>query len=265
MAATSPRPFYGEFAWAYTLLVAAPIARRCAFIAERFGEAKIAPVSAPEPHLLDAGCGPGHYAVELARHGYSVTGIDASADLIAEAERRPDAYTLPVRFVQGDILALSALSPAAPPADAILCRGVLNDLVEDEQRRQAFVSFAGALRPGGALLFDVRDWDATAARKSASPVSEQTVETPRGALTFRGATRLDAVTHRLIISERHTLAGPEGTRTAEYVFTMRCWTLEEVRHALRAAGFTPLSFHGDYDSTVPLGATDRIVCLARRD
>jgi len=256
MSSGQSRPFYGEFAWAYTLLVNAPVAARCDFIAECFSQAGVAPGG----HVLDAGCGPGHYAIELARHGYAVTGIDGSAELIAEATRQAEATRLPVSFLEGDILSL----PAALHVDAILCRGVLNDLFEDAQRRQVFASFAGALKKGEVLLFDVREWRATAARKSQQPVTEKTVETVRGILTFRSTTLLDEAAHRLLIRERHMLVGPEGTRDVEHSFVMRCWTVDEVHEALHLAGLAPLRFHGDYDAAVPLGATDRIVCLARR-
>jgi SAM-dependent methyltransferase len=256
MSSDQPRPFYGEFAWAYALLVEAPVAERCDFIAERFAQAGVAPGA----RVLDAGCGPGDYAIELARRGYVVTGIDASADFVAEARRRPEASTLPASFLKGDILAL----PASLRVDAILCRGVLNDLLEDAQRPRVFVAFASVLREGGALLFDVRDWQATAARKRREPVTEKIVTTARGALTFRSATQLDEPRRRLVIRERHTLAGPDGTRDVEHAFAMRCWTRDEIVGALRLAGLAPLHFYGDYDANVPLGGTDRIVCLARR-
>src|SRR5690349_3132324 len=38
-------------------------------------------------HVLDAGCGTGRVAVELARHGIDVVGVDADASMIATARR----------------------------------------------------------------------------------------------------------------------------------------------------------------------------------
>jgi 2-polyprenyl-3-methyl-5-hydroxy-6-metoxy-1,4-benzoquinol methylase len=41
--------------------------------------------------VLDAGCGTGRVAIELARHGIDVVGVDVDASMIAEARRRaPD-------------------------------------------------------------------------------------------------------------------------------------------------------------------------------
>jgi SAM-dependent methyltransferase len=38
--------------------------------------------------VLDAGCGSGRVAIELARHGVDVVGVDVDASMIAEARRR---------------------------------------------------------------------------------------------------------------------------------------------------------------------------------
>src|SRR6202162_4237663 len=38
--------------------------------------------------VLDAGCGTGRVAIELARHGVDVVGVDVDGSMIAEARRR---------------------------------------------------------------------------------------------------------------------------------------------------------------------------------
>lgn len=52
--------------------------------------------------ILDAGCGTGRVAIELARRGFDVTGVDADADLLDRARRASDA----VRWVHADLAAL---------------------------------------------------------------------------------------------------------------------------------------------------------------
>jgi SAM-dependent methyltransferase len=254
-AAVTPRPFYGEFAWAYDYLIARPVAEECAGMAAALASRAIGPGAA----LLDAGCGTGRYAVELARHGFVVTGVDRSPELLAEARRRPVSPGARVRFDSGDLLALSG----AAIFDAIVCRGVLNDLVEPAERAAVFGVFARALRPGGALLLDVRDWDASAAGKTAEPVSERRVATPRGPLVFRSVTRLDPATCRLLVAECHTLTTGSGEVTARHDFVMRCWSRDELEGLLRAAGFEGLEYAGTYGSA-PLGVGDRIVVAASR-
>jgi SAM-dependent methyltransferase len=51
------------------------------------GEASLVRSLSPES-VLDAGCGTGRVAIELARHGIEVVGVDVDASMIAEARRR---------------------------------------------------------------------------------------------------------------------------------------------------------------------------------
>jgi hypothetical protein len=135
--------------------------------------------------------------------------------------------------------------------------------VEPAERAAVFGAFARALRPGGALLFDVRDWAASVAAKTAQPVSERRVATPRGPLVFRSVIRLDPATRRLLIAECHTLTAGSGEVTARYDFVMRCWSRDEVESLLRAAGFEAMEYAGTYEGA-PLGSGDRIVVAASR-
>lgn len=256
MTAVSMRPFYRTFAWAYPLLIEAPIEERCDFIQTCFTAAGVPPGS----RLLDVGCGPGQYSLELARRGYQVTGMDASPDFIQLASCQAATESLPVTFLEGDLLSL----PNTATYDGILCRGVLNDLCEDAQRNQVLPTLAHAIRSGGLLLFDVRDWPMTLARKRQHPRFEKTVQTERGWLTFRSDTHLDEAQHRLLIAEAHILEQPHGPLQETYQFVMRCWTDEEVATQLARAGCTRLACWGDYDATMPVGATDRLVYLVRR-
>lgn len=248
------RPFYGEYAWAYDFIIAPPSAKRCDFIAGLFAERGAGPGS----RVLDAGCGAGAYSTELARRGYGVTGLDASPRLLEEARRRAAGSGVHVTFREGDLLDLKE----SEQYDAVLCRGVLNDLLDDESRRRAFDSFARALRPGGVLVFDVREWEGTLRRKAAEPVFERSVETPRGRLAFRSVTRADKKTRRLVVEERHTLDTGAAEFVNEYTFLMRCWTTDELRDNLSRAGFGAAEYFGAYDRPTPAGTTDRLVCAA---
>ena len=66
--------------------------------------------------ILDVGCGTGRHAVELARRGYWVTGVDISSGMLAEAEKvareaiRLASHKLPVksRFVVRETVAAAS-------------------------------------------------------------------------------------------------------------------------------------------------------------
>jgi len=248
------RPFYTEYAWAYDLLIDRPVRKECSTIARWLIERGILPGA----DLLDAGCGTGRYASELARRGYVVHGIDASAELVDEATRSLGDGPNAVTFGVGDILTL----PAAR-YDAILCRGVLNDLIDNEDRRSVFASFSKALRPAGVLILDVREWETSASRKVREPIFRKRVATDRGKLTFMSVTEVDAENRRLVISERHILVDDSDEQSSDYVFVMRCWTRDELDSDLRLHGFRAPAYWGAYDATVEPGSTDRLVVVGQ--
>ena len=249
------RPFYDEYAWAYDLVIPPPSDEQLDFVADAFARRGVGAGSL----VLDAGCGVGRHAAGLARRGYVVEGVDSSPGLIEEARRLAgEGVGLTVSFQVGDIL---ELTPGGR-FEGLLCRGVLNDLLDSQSREGAFSSFAGALRRGGALVLDVREWEATARRKIREPVFEKTVETPRGSLTFLSVTRVDPGTRRLLVEERHTLRAGGAERVSAYDFQMRCWTREELDARMSRAGFGRVEFFGAYDGGTQVGATDRLVCVA---
>ncbi len=253
------RPFYHEFAWAYDALIARPVADECAGIATWLARRGVGPGAA----VLDAGCGTGRYAVELARRGFAVTGLDRSSDLLEEARSRARDAGLPITLVEADLLDLPA-APGGRLHDAIVCRGVLNDMVGAAARAAALGGFARMLRPDGVVWLDVRDWSRTAARKTVEPVTERRVATPRGSLAFQSVTRVDPATRRLLVSERHVLTTSAGERVATHEFVMQCWTREELDAALAAAGFEAIE-HADVGPGAPgKSFEDRLVATASR-
>jgi SAM-dependent methyltransferase len=248
---STTRPFYGEFAWAYDHLVTRPVDDECAAMAATLHRRGVGPGA----RVLDAGCGNGRYGVGLARRGYAVTGVDRSPALLDEARARIDEAAVSVRLEAGDLLAL----PPGPVYDAVVCRGVLNDIVDTVERATVFGALARVLRPGGVLLFDVRDWAATVAGKTAQPISEKRVSTPRGLLVFRCEIRLDPATRQMLIAERHTLTTEAGETVATHDFVMGCWTRDEVETGLRRAGFESPEYAATYD-----GGADRLTVVASR-
>jgi SAM-dependent methyltransferase len=250
----SRRPFYAEYAWAFDLLIDRPVRRECGAIAAWLVERGVLPGA----ELLDAGCGTGRYAIEMARRGYLVHGIDLSPELIDVAERSAHDAPVSASFRVGDIL-----NQPSRRFDAILCRGVLNDFVDDDSRAVVFAAFARALRPAGVLILDVREWEATALRKDREPLFRKRVDTDRGQLTFTSTTELDREKRSLLLSERHTLVSEGQERSSSYQFMMRCWTREELAAGFARAGFAAVDYFGAYDSAVAAGSTDRLIAIAQ--
>jgi len=112
----------------------------------------------PPARLLDAACGPGLYAIRLARLGYSVLGVDVGPAVLREARAaaRDAGVATSTRFVRADLRRPLPASVLSPPADAaILVYYVLEGFPRAVQPR-ALRHLAAALRPGGRLLAELR-------------------------------------------------------------------------------------------------------------
>ncbi len=255
MNETGRRPFYGEYAWAFDLIIDRPVRKESAVIAEWLVDRGILPGAA----ILDAGCGTGRYSIELARRGYRVQGIDLSPELVDVAREAASASNDLVSFAVGDLLALPRERYAG-----ILCRGVLNDVIDDEQRDAVFAAFASALQADGALILDVREWGPSAERKAREPVFRKRVPTDRGELTFTSVTALDPDRRRLLLTERHVLVENGRETISDYEFVMGCWERPELDSRFARHGFGDVRYFGAYDRGIEAGATDRLVAIAQR-
>lgn len=68
--------------------------------------------------ILDMGCGTGRHAVELAKRGYRVTGVDISEGMLEVARKKAETEGASVRWVQADaIRPLDLLAPISSAGD----------------------------------------------------------------------------------------------------------------------------------------------------
>lgn len=94
--------------------------------------------------VLDAGCGTGRVAVELARRGLDVVGTDLDPDMIAAAGAKAPDLT----WIQADLSELDL----GLRFDAIVLAGNVVPYLAAERRQAAILACARHLRPGGRLI-----------------------------------------------------------------------------------------------------------------
>ena len=131
--------------------------------ADVHGEAtRVTALVPPGARVLDAGCGTGRVAVELARRGYDVVGVDSDPSMLAVARAR--APELDWRLA--DLADPSALAGTAPFDRVVAAGNVLVFLAEGTQPA-AMTHMAVALVPGGLL---VSGWRTDRAPQDGRPV-----------------------------------------------------------------------------------------------
>ncbi len=177
----------------------------------------------PNGRVLDLGVGQGRNALPLAAAGMRVTGIDPSAESMAQAERRAREAGLDLELWRGGFLDF------APPApfDTVLCFGLLQILSRAE--------IAG-------LLYRLQRWTAPGAilLLVAWHVDDPSYESYRDTWTPDG---------------RHSFRGPDGDRRTylargEIRDLLRGWEIlshDETMGPVHRHGDGPEHRHGDVE------------------
>lgn len=123
---------------------------------------------------LDVGCGAGLLTEPLARLGASVTGIDASGDLIAAAREHSAAMGLEIDYHAGDVQALEGRF------DLVTCMEVVEHVANPASFVQALAS---RLAPDGLLIMSTPNATALS-RLLMVTVAEGLARIPRGTHDF---------------------------------------------------------------------------------
>ena len=105
----------------------------------------------PYGPALDLGCGSGFWAVELARRGWRVTGIDAVPKALRRARERAGEAGVELRLVEGDVTKLRA-SGVGSRFPFLLDLGLFHDELTDAQRAAMGREVTAVAAPGAILL-----------------------------------------------------------------------------------------------------------------
>ncbi len=112
--------------------------------ADVHGEADLVTGTTEGRRILDAGCGTGRVAIELAGRGYDVTGIDLDASMLAAARRKAPDLT----WVEGDL----ATMDLGTAFDTVVLAGNVLIFVAPGTEGAVVERCAQHLVPGGLLV-----------------------------------------------------------------------------------------------------------------
>ena len=101
--------------------------------------------------ILDVGCGTGRHAIELAKRGYSVTGVDLSESQLKRAQEKAVAANVRVDFRRMDArkLAFDVEFDAA----IMLCEGGFSLMETDEMNFEILKCATRSLKSNGKFIF----------------------------------------------------------------------------------------------------------------
>ncbi len=120
----------------------------CDVVTEAFGRYGAGAVDS----ILDLGCGTGGHAIELARRGHSVTGVDLSADMLSRAEVKAAAAGVSVEWSCADVRDFQLHKVF----DAVISMfSVFGYLTANADLLQCFRRVRSHLRAGAPFVFEV--------------------------------------------------------------------------------------------------------------
>lgn len=207
----------------------------------------------PGAHVLDVACGVGRHALELARRGYRVTGLDISPTLLRIAESRARNAGIEVEWVAADMRAIPSRDTFDAALNLFSSWGYFESDAEDER---VLRSIAAALKPGGRFLLEVSHQPWIARHFEPHGWHEA------GGVVVLEQRSLDLMAGRL--ASEITVVYPDGRRRT-WPYDLRLYTAPEVTRMLEAAGFVVTAAFGGYDGApLSLGSSRLIVVAERR-
>jgi SAM-dependent methyltransferase len=196
--------------------------------------------------LLDLGCGTGVHAHEFARKGWTVTGIDVSADMIRRAESRTAADAQRVRFRQGDVC---ETGPERDFDAAVALFHVASYQTSPGKLQKMLSSAATALKPAGVVLFDY--WYGGAVLAQGVETRVKVVE--RAPLRVTRIAQSDHNEANASVQVNYTLFCEDSSQSAihriDETHHLRYWFPFEIESLLAAAGFEPIGHYAWLSTT----------------
>lgn len=113
--------------------------------------------------ILECACGTGHLAIELAKLGYEVTGLDLSKQMIRHAISNAKKANVDIKFIHSNILSLSM--NIEDKFDVVICRGNSFSHINPNDMEMAFENINFVLKTGGICYVDIRNYEVALCEK----------------------------------------------------------------------------------------------------
>jgi SAM-dependent methyltransferase len=215
--------------------------------------------------VLELGCGTGRVLLPTARAGATVTGLDASAEMLercaAKLAAEPDEVRARVTLRRADARDF-ALGTTFDLVSAPF--RILQHLVTVDDQLRCLACVARHVAPGGRFAFDVFNPSFAALVGDRSAEAEDTPELalPDGR-TLRRTARVPRVRLTEQVSEVELIYYVSGRRYVQ-AFHMRWYLPAELTHLLARAGFAVRAIYGDFDRSPLTDAAPEQIVVAER-
>jgi ubiquinone/menaquinone biosynthesis C-methylase UbiE len=212
----------------------------------------------PAGRLLDIACGTGQHAIRFAARGWTVVGVDSSADMLRRAREKSNGA---VFFVEQD---MRQLQLQEEPFDAAVCLfdsigyGITNDAIVS-----TLSGIRRHLRQGGLLVLEF--WHAAAMLRAHDELRVREWEAPDATVLRVSRTALDVEAQLARVEYSVTVMDRDGAyRRWSEVHRNRYFLVQEMALILQTAAFEPVRWLAGFDLSAPIDeSTWHVVAVAR--
>lgn len=200
--------------------------------------------------ILDVGCGTGGHSLELAKRGYSMTGVDLSPSMVAQASAKGEAMPEAQRpaWQIGDARTFDA---AGPFDAAIMMFAVVGYLTTNEDVMAGLRNIRRHVEPGAVFVSDFWYGPSVLVDRPTDRVRVLKVE-DRQVIRATNTT-LDVTTHTADVSFRlWSLEGDRLTSASSEMHRLRYFFPQEYGFMLSLAGFDMVSISAFPSLDLPL-------------
>jgi SAM-dependent methyltransferase len=205
----------------------------------------------PGSSVLDLCCGPGRHSLELARRGFSVTGVDRTKTYLEKAREQAEIEGLKVEFIQEDMRSFCKPNTFDVAINLFTSFGYFEDIEDD---KKVITNVYRSLKNTGVFLIDIMGKEVLAR-------------------IFRERD-WDEVNNIIVLEERKVCRNwswienrwimIEDGKMEEYKISHRLYSAAELTTLLNDCGFNAIEVYGDlmgapYDHTAK-----RLVLVARK-
>lgn len=245
---------YEQFAYLYDeLMQDAPYEEWVRFVKEKLDKYQVG-----GKNLLDLACGTGELSVRFAKEGFSVTGVDLSADMLAVAQAKAQEEGLQIPFFEQDMADLEGHEEF--DIIGIFCDS-LNYLQSDDDVIHTFTSVYNHLKDGGLFFFDVHS-----IYKISHIFINQSFTLTEEHLSYIwnsfASDSPNSVEHELSFFVLDEQTG-KYDRFDELHY-QRTYPVQQYSEWLKQAGFELLEISADFKNQEPQEQSERIFFIARK-
>lgn len=205
--------------------------------------------------VLDLGCGTGVITEILASHGYDMIGVDASSEMLMEAQEKKASSGLDILYLNQDMREFELYGTVAGAVSICDC---MNYITEYEDLVTVFKLVNNYLDPKGVFIFDMNT------EYKYQQIGDLTIAEDREDKSFIWENYYDDE-NRINVYELSIFIKGDDDRYDKYKeqHFQKAYTLDEVKRAIDEAGMEFVASYDAFTKNAPSNESERIYVIAR--